>query len=229
MDDQNFNDPNVALDWIQMIESEKARVRESDIYPRLNEWLSRVAPKDVLDIGSGQGICSAHIDLSQRNYTGLEPSSLLVDRAKELYPQADRGFVLGSVYQMPFSDGSFDAAFSVSVWHLLSDIRKASSELARVLKKGGSFLIITANPAAYSLWTAPYTETRQEGSRLDGVTKRSDGTTLSDTLYLHTLAEILSALHSAHLVESKVETFRSKPGGLDQYLCIEGSFRYEST
>jgi SAM-dependent methyltransferase len=223
MDDQNFNDPNVALDWIQIIESEKARVRESDIYPRLNEWLSRVSATELLDIGSGQGICSAHIDLSGRNYTGLEPSPLLTDRAKELYPQANRRFVLGGAYQMPFSDGSFDAAFSVSVWHLLSDIKRASSELARVLKKDGSFLIITANPAAYTHWTAPYLETRQEGSRLDGVIIRDDGSVLNDTLYLHSLDEILSALHSAHLHELKIETFRRHPSGLDQYLCIEGS------
>lgn len=225
MDDRNFKDPNVALDWIQGIESEKAKIREKDLYPKLNEWLSRIKPTEILDIGSGQGICSAHIELSQRKYTGLEPSPLLLERAKELYPEANKKFALGNVYQMPFSDSLFDAAFSVSVWHLLSDIQKASAELSRVLKKDGSFLIITANPDAYPVWATLYTETHREGSRLDGKFKLSDGTVLSDTLYLHSMDEILAALGSADLVESRIETFRPRSGGPDQYLLIEGRNR----
>lgn len=225
MDDRKFDNPSEAKDWIQMIESDKAKSRETDLYPKLNDWIKRASPKEILEIGAGQGICSAHIDLTGRKYTGLEPSPLLLERAKELYPQTAKSFVLGNIYQMPFSEGSFDAAFSVSVWHLLHDLHRASAELSRVLKKGGAFLIVSANPDAYPLWTASYTETHRDGHRLEGKTIRPDGTVLSDTLYLHSMDEILSALGSADLVESRIETFRPRPGAPDQYLLIEGHTR----
>ena len=57
---------------------------------------------------------------------------------------------------MPFLDETFDAAFSVSVWHLISDLKKAAEELSRILKSHEQFLSISANPAAYSLWTELY-------------------------------------------------------------------------
>jgi hypothetical protein len=59
--------------------------------------------------------------------TGVEPSPYLVERAKQLYPQPNRNFILGNAYALPFSDGTFDAAFSVTVWHLLSDLQTAAN------------------------------------------------------------------------------------------------------
>jgi hypothetical protein len=72
-----LNDQKIALDWISIIESEKSRIGESDIYPKLNQWVHHVAPKTIIEIGCGQGICSNHFDLKGRNYVGIDPSELL--------------------------------------------------------------------------------------------------------------------------------------------------------
>ena len=74
MDDQNFNNPNTAMEWIQQIESDKTNVRGSELYPILREWMRGNSPIEILDLGAGQGICSENIDLNGRKYTGLEPS-----------------------------------------------------------------------------------------------------------------------------------------------------------
>ncbi len=222
MDDKNFNDPSVASDWIQSIESDRAKVRENDLYPLLREWLKQTSAQEILDIGAGQGICSENIDLGDRKYTGLEASPLLVDRAKTQYPQRNRQFILGNIYEMPLPAEAFDAAFSVAVWHLLSDIQKASAELSRVLKRGGHFLIVTANPGAYGLWTALYTETSQSGIRLDGKVTREGKIISSDTLYLHTLESIQNSLSEAGLRVDSVEPFRLQATGKHQYVCIRG-------
>ena len=55
-------------------------------------------------------------------------SPILIDRAEQLYSFENRSFLVGSIYDLPFSNGSFDAAFSVNLWHLLADLDMASNE-----------------------------------------------------------------------------------------------------
>jgi ubiquinone/menaquinone biosynthesis C-methylase UbiE len=145
MDDKTF-DQKTAADWIEIVESEIGRVRNADIYPLLNTWVNSVAPYEILEIGAGQGICSENIDLNGRNYIGVDPSPFLIERANELYCHPNRRFLRGTVYDLPFSASAFDAAFSIAVWHLLERLQTATSELSRVLKDNGHFLITPQIP-----------------------------------------------------------------------------------
>ena len=164
---------------------------------------------DILEIGCGQGICSDKTDLDGRKYTGIELSSLLVSRAKELYRHENRRFLVANAYALPFSDGAFDAAFSVAVWHLLADLKKAAEELSRVLKAGGHFLIITADPGAYSAWTGRYTDIKLDGRRFEGAVQLPDKSELREVLYLHTLDEIMKSLQAVGLKIHMTETIRN--------------------
>jgi SAM-dependent methyltransferase len=47
----------------------------------------------------------------------------------------------GSVYELPYEDASFDLVVCYSVFEHLHEYPKALSEVARVLKKGGRFLL----------------------------------------------------------------------------------------
>ena len=211
MDDRTFDEPS-ARAWIETIEAAKTSPRDHDIYPRLNTWIQRTQPASLLEIGAGQGVCSDKIDLANRHYTGVEPSPFLLDRANERYAHDNRRFTVGSAYALPADDAAFDAAFSVAVWHLLADLEAAARELSRVLKPGGSFLIITANPGNYSAWTERYAESRQEGRRFEGRTPDD-----VDVLYLHTLEEITGSLEAAGVSIRTIETFRE-----DVFVAIEG-------
>jgi ubiquinone/menaquinone biosynthesis C-methylase UbiE len=224
MDDHTF-DRRAATDWVDIVESESARVREDDIFPLLNAWINEIAPCDILDVGSGQGICSIKIEMDTCNYVGVDPSSFLVDRAKTLYCHANRKFVEGNVYHLPFSPSAFDAAFSISVWHLLSDLDRATSELSRVLRPSGSFLIITANPGAYPAWTGAYRDATSDGRRFEGRVKHPDNSISQDVLYLHTLGEMTDALKAADLQIEAVETFRAVEGseGPGKFVLIRGT------
>lgn len=76
------DDEKIARDWINAVE--RNRVREADIYPQLKAWVHQISATDILDVGCGQGICSDKIDLRLRNYTGIDLSPILIDRAKQL-------------------------------------------------------------------------------------------------------------------------------------------------
>jgi ubiquinone/menaquinone biosynthesis C-methylase UbiE len=140
---------------------------------------------------------------------GLEPSKFLVERAQHLYGQENRSFLLGNAYAMPFADNRFDAAFSIAVWHILEDLKKAAGELSRVLKPRGHFLIITADPQAYFAWTNRYSNSRSTGIRFEGIHLLPDGSESVDVLFLHGSDEIEDALRSSHLEINETEIFRN--------------------
>jgi SAM-dependent methyltransferase len=213
----NADDQKIALDWIKTIEGETGRIRENDIYPRLKSWINESSSFNILDVGCGQGICSDKIDLTGRHYIGVEPSSDLLERAKQLYQNEHRQFIPGNAYELPFEDGFFDAVYSVSVWHLLDDLQKAAAEVSRVLLTGGSFLVVTANPDAYSIWKKAYTESKMDGQRFEGKIQLQDQSIVTEVLYLTPLRNVLRSLQLANLKVSKTETFRS-----DRYIWIQG-------
>ena len=222
MDDRTFNDPRTAAEWISVVEG--SRLRDGDLYPQLREWVSRISPETILEIGSGQGVCSDKIDLAGRRYSGVEPSPLLLARAKELYGFDNRNFVTGNIYQLPCPDESYDAAYSVAVWHLLSDLDKAAMELHRVLKKGGHFMIVTANPGGYSLWTDSYTQSKLEGRRFEGKVEMPDKSISTDVLYLHTREEITKSFEVVGLGIRETKEFRTsdKSNGEKYFISFEG-------
>lgn len=136
-----FENRKVAEEWIASVEGEKGLLRDRELYPRLAQWAQQAQPRQIVEIGSGQGICSEHINASESRYVGIEPSQLLVERAQKLYALPNRRFVRGNAYELPIADASTDAAFSVNVWFHLENINQASQELSRILKSGGKFLI----------------------------------------------------------------------------------------
>jgi len=202
MDDKTF-DLAAALDWIRTIEGSPG-VREKDIYPILNTWIEEIAAQEILDLGCGQGVCSEKINLAGKRYTGLEPSPFLLARARELYSADGRRFEQGNVYQMPFPNEAFDSVFSIAVWHLLSDLQKATCELSRVLKSGGHFLIIAANPDAQAAWIQSSTSAKS-----------------SDILYFHSIDDQVMSLTQTHLSVDKVWTFRPAEK-TDLFIAIQG-------
>ena len=49
----------------------------------------------------------------------------------------------GDVLELPYADGTFDAAVSTQVYEYVADLPRALGELHRVLRPGGQALILT--------------------------------------------------------------------------------------
>lgn len=221
MDDKTF-DAQTAQDWIAAVEKPGQGARDGDIYPMLRTWLAQSGAASVVDIGCGQGICADKVAMQGVDYTGIDPSPLLIARAQEIYARDDRQFIVGNAYALPCGDAAFDAAFSVLVWHLLEDLPRAAEETARVIRPGGSFMCITANPSAIAAWQAMYAAPIITGKRLEGVMDMGGGLPSRDVLYFHTQDEIAAALSAAGLVVDSVETFRAAKhvAGAQMLLCL---------
>lgn len=99
--------------------------------------------KNVLEIGLGQGADSEQLIRRGARWSGLDLTQESVDRVRARLAVRDlpHGEVKrGSALQIPWPDDSFDLVFSHGVLHHIPDIRTAQSEIARVLRPGGTLI-----------------------------------------------------------------------------------------
>lgn len=86
------------------------------------------AGKAVVDIGCGYGRTRAVVESVGGTWTGVEP-----------FPGGG-STVTASAEQLPFPDASFDVVIMDAVLEHLEEVEKSFSEVARVLKPGGTFV-----------------------------------------------------------------------------------------
>lgn len=99
--------------------------------------------KRVLEIGLGQGADAEAIVARGGVYSGVDLTEESVKRVKmrfELKGLAYDSITQGSALHLPFETGSFDTVFSHGVLHHIPEIKKASAEIARVLKPDGELI-----------------------------------------------------------------------------------------
>ena len=99
----------------------------------------------VVDIGTGAGDAAGRASERGAQATGVDVAAAMVEIAGRRYPAAS--FVEASVAELPFADGSFDAAVGNIVIQHVGEPERAAREIARVLVPGGR--------VALSTWEAP--------------------------------------------------------------------------
>ena len=123
------------------------------IVPLLREELARVAPRRVADIGSGEGQLSrvAAGVPGVRQVVGVDPTSAQLEEATRRTPLLPKGsgevfYAQGTASSLPFLDASFDAAFACLVFEHIEGAEAALREVGRVLRMGGTFLLMLNHP-----------------------------------------------------------------------------------
>ena len=100
--------------------------------------------RNILDAGCGIATDGARFARAGARYTGLDQScpALALARQRFALEELEGTFVQGSVSDLPFPDQSFDLVYSHGVVHHVPDTEKAISEFHRVLRAGGTALVM---------------------------------------------------------------------------------------
>ncbi len=120
-----------------IIESYRRRTAEvcaAFLLPRLDPGAA------VLDMGCGPGTITVGLARRARTVVGVDASAEMVDSARRHAAEVDAGnasFEVGSVYDLPYPDGSFDVVYAHQVMQHLADPVRALGEARRVLRPGG--------------------------------------------------------------------------------------------
>lgn len=142
--DKNFNKdiPDYLTPLLEKAPATWALIRANEI-----RALDKVEFKKLsLDVGCGDGFV-AKILLSNRRQKFDWGIDLSEDEIK--YAKKSGSFKkcrVANVYDLPFEKGSFTTVFSNSVVEHIPDLEQALSEMSRVLKKKGKFIITVPTP-----------------------------------------------------------------------------------
>lgn len=212
---------NEWIDWVE--KTNPAGSREREIYPFIKKWLKKLKPAILVDIGCGQGICSALLN-KKTKYIGIDSSLVLIKRARKLYSSSGKKFIEGDAIKLPLKDNSADAVMSIWVWSHIKNLDLAAKEMWRVLKPKGGFIIVTANPETYKTRKGFYKYYKEKNGLLTGVFDLGNGKFLTDTtLYLHSNQRIESAIRQSGLtIDSITRITRAKSYKQGLYLVIQG-------
>ena len=117
------------------------------------DWIIKMAGnlkgKKVMDLGCGDGALIYWLARKGANVVGVDNEELGLKFAESnLVGQKNRynlkyELVLASAYDLPFEDGSFDVVVNCEVIEHLAEPERMLSEVKRVLKPSGKFVLTT--------------------------------------------------------------------------------------
>jgi SAM-dependent methyltransferase len=105
--------------------------------------------RDVLEIGCGRGGGCWYISryYAPRSVTGLDLSRGAIAHCRRQYAGISLSFHQGEAEAMPFADEAFDVVANVESSHCYLSMPRAISEVCRVLRAGGQFVLADLRPA----------------------------------------------------------------------------------
>ena len=110
----------------------------------------------LLDLGCGDGEFTSRLVLSPVNVVGLDVTYAVIRVNKSINPSA--GFVCGDAENLPFKDGQFDILVATFLLHHFRRHDRIMSEIRRVLKDEGVFLVVEPNSWNPVTWYRHNTE-----------------------------------------------------------------------
>jgi SAM-dependent methyltransferase len=103
--------------------------------PQFADFAGIAAGRRVLDVGCGPGALTVELLRRRAEVAAVDPSPQFVAAVRERYPEVD--VREANAEELPFEEGSFDAALAQLVVHFMENPVRGMAEMARVTLDGG--------------------------------------------------------------------------------------------
>jgi SAM-dependent methyltransferase len=128
----------------------RVQARRYALEPDIPELVGfeRWTGKDVLEAGCGIGTDAVQFVRAGARYRGIDfsPSALRLARSRPELAPAE--IAEGSITDLPYADGSFDLVYSNGVIHHMPETARAITEFHRVLRPGGTAIVMVYHRAS---------------------------------------------------------------------------------
>src|SRR5664279_4986698 len=124
--------------------SASSAITDAALSQRFVDALGEAARGSVLDVACGPGILSAAIAKAARDVVAFDLTPQMLKKAAQRCSEAGLGnvsFREGTANELPFADGAFDAVVTRLSVHHFEKPGRAMSEIFRVLRPGGRFVV----------------------------------------------------------------------------------------
>ncbi len=146
----------MKLNWAELlVVNNPLRVFEQRFEIGWMKKHARIPPGgSFLEIGCGRGAGASIIreEFSPECICATDLDPMMMRRAVRYLPGEERRgihFCAADALRLPLPDGAFDAVFGFGVLHHIPDWQGALSEIARVLKQGGTYFLEELYPTLY--------------------------------------------------------------------------------
>lgn len=124
------------------------RQAQIDLIEELLSWAGVETAEKILDVGCGIGGSSLYLaEKFHAQATGITLSPVqaarATERAQEKGLSGKSQFLVANAQAMPFDDNTFDLVWSLESGEHMPDKTKFMQECYRVLKPGGTFIMVT--------------------------------------------------------------------------------------
>jgi SAM-dependent methyltransferase len=126
------------------------------LYPYLMPIIKprRMTCKSVLEVGLGYGSVSQQLAQCSAKYNGLDiaPNAVRMVNSRLRMQNLHGKAICGSALAMPFPNESFDYVVSIGCFHHTGNVQRCLDETCRVLKPGGTAVVMVYNKYSYRQW-----------------------------------------------------------------------------
>lgn len=135
------------------------------------------AGSDVLEIGCGGGAGLGYLAAHGARVTGVDIDEAILDHPRRHYTGRDGITVRqADAEALPFEDASFDTVLIFEAIYYFPDFPKVLAECKRILRPGGTLLLVTVNPEWPAFNPSPHSVAYYPAATLDA-TLRAAGYT----------------------------------------------------
>ncbi len=149
--------------WIKDMGDQGDYARQFVLDPPMLARIGRKSYRNALDVGCGEGRFCRILGKIGIKTVGIDPTDTLLQQARGRDQTGD--YRAGRAEELDFPDASFDLVVSYLTLIDIPDIRRALTEMNRVLQPGGTLLI--ANLTSFTTAGPPIDATRANAGELN--------------------------------------------------------------
>lgn len=119
---------------------------------------------DSLDLGCGYGDMGQYlVDRGVKSYTGIDPSTKMIEAARKRTSAAGVIFETASVESFNWTMNSYDLVMARLVFHYVEDLRMIISKIEQALKTNGVLIFSVEHPVMTAMMGKQASQNKKEG------------------------------------------------------------------